>query len=203
MVFQPAVNCANAYVEGLVNGRTVGNSLNFRNVAGAYSQADIDDLADAVDDWFSGDILPFLSIDATYVNTHVRGLASSIDLEADNNDGTGVGGEGAEPQPNNVSWVVSFRTGQTGRSARGRMYMWGTALSWYQANEDLVIGATADSIIAAVDNLPAAVAAVGWEHVILSRFSSGVQRTPNALVIPVTQYLYTDLRVDTRRSRLG
>lgn len=201
MAFQAVANCAEAYIEGLVNATTVGITPKFRHIAGAYTQADIDDLADALDDWFSTEVLPHSPSEASYVNTHVRGLASSLDLEADNNDGAGVGASGGENMPVNVSFVIKFATGLTGRSGRGRVYHWGMAATWLATNENTMDVSVADALVAAWDALDGYISPVGWEHVLVSRYASGAPRvTP--LVMAITDYLYTDLQVDTRRKRL-
>jgi len=202
MVFIPALHCAVANVIGLVNGRTVSFGLNCRHVGGAYLQADIDALAAAVDSWAGVHLLPKLTVDAAYVNTRVRGLTSETDLEGDNDDSAGAGSDGGEALPNNVSFVISHRTGFTGRVARGRTYMWGVPATALDANEDVVTGTFAGDAVSVFIELLTELPAVDWEHVVVSRYHLGVPRT-TASILTVTNYLAVDLGVDTRRKRLG
>jgi hypothetical protein len=202
MSFVSAVNCAMAQVQGSVNGRDVSIGLTCEYTVGAYDQAAIDALAGAVDDWATVQLRPILASEATYVNTHVRGLTSAIDLEADNGDGTGAGGELGEVLPNNVSYVIAYKTGLTGRSARGRGYLFGIPNVALDANEDVVTAAYRAAVESCFDNLPAFLVAQDWRHVVLSYVTAGVANVP-AVIRPVTDYITTDARIDTRRKRLG
>jgi len=202
MPFQSAPNCANAYVQCAQQNVVVGHSLNFYKADG-YTQADIDNLAAAVDDWFSTHVLPLLHSGCTYVNTTVRGLTSPVDNTAVNADGAGVGGDSTgRILPANVSWVVKFTTAFTGRSARGRAYMFGLSDDDTNvANRNTITATFGANALTAWNALIAAAAAVGWTWVVLSRYSEGV---PRALPHPYTieGVGYTDLLIDTRRGRL-
>jgi len=202
MASVPAVNCAVATVQGVNNFRPVSFGLNFHFSAGPYAQSDIEALAEEVDAWVGANALNLICNEAAYTNTHVRGLTNNLDLEADNATNAAPGNQLGETMPNNVSFVVSHRTGLTGRSGRGRTYLWGLATVSLSANEDVFLTTFADQAVDEFEALDSFVAPIGWEHVVLSRHSGGVPRA-TALIIPVTQYVYTDLKVDTRRKRLG
>lgn len=202
MAFQSAPNCANAYIQCSQQGVVVGHALNFYKADG-YTQADVDNLAAAVDEWFSTNVLPLLHSGLSYVNTTVRGLTSPVDLLSTNADGAGVGGDTTgRILPANVSWAVKFTTAFTGRSARGRAFMFGLSdTDTNTANRNTITSTFGANALTAWNALIADAAAVGWTWVVLSRISEGVPRLiPHPYTIEGVGY--TDLRVDTRRGRL-
>jgi hypothetical protein len=203
MAFQSAPNCANAYIQCTNLGKAVGHSLNFYKIDG-YSQADIDNLAALVDAWVGGELLPILSTGCAYVATTVRGLTSPVDLTSVNADSAANGsGDAGTQLPVNVSYAVKFTTAFTGRSARGRAYMFGLSAGVTQSgNRNLVTSTWAASALDAWNALIAAALAEGWTWVVLSRFSDNEPRLiPHPYTIEGVGY--TDLRLDTRRMRLG
>jgi len=202
MAFQPAVNCAIASVISTVNARQVSFGLNCQHLSTPYNQSNIDELAQIVDAWFSTDVLVRLSSSCVYQRTDVRGLTSAVDLFASDNTNAGVGGVVAIPLPNNVSWVLKHLTGFTGRAARGRTYFYGLPFSAIDTDEDYLDVGDADAFVDAFDQLSATLDSAGWNHVVLHRFSAGAPLS-TATIYTVTSYGYTDLRLDTRRKRLG
>jgi len=202
MPFQSAVNCAEARVIASVNSRPVSIGFNCEFISGAYSQADIDVLAETIDAGFALHILPRLSSSCVYNRTDVRGLTSAVDLFGTDNTNQGIGGVAAVPCPNNVAWVIKHLTGFTGRAARGRSYLFGLPFSILDTDEDTIDQADADAFVDAFDTISALLDSEGWNHVVLHRYSAGAPLS-TATIYTITSYAYTDLRVDTRRKRLG
>nr|CRY95242.1 hypothetical protein [uncultured prokaryote] len=202
MAFQSVPNCAEAVIRGVVNTIPVVNVLNFTKVGGSYNQTDIDALAAVIDAWFADSIMGHTSNQVQYVETVVRGLENLNDYEAQNNDETTFGAVTAAPMPGQVTWVVKHLSGLTGRSARGRTYIWGIPVTSLQADENLISLAAAEDFVEGFDELPPLVAAAGWAHVIVSRFTGNAPR-PTGIFFPVVSYAYTDLRLDTQRRRLS
>lgn len=195
-------NTAYIYFVNLLNGTTVGFGYHAEFLTPPYDQADIDNLADVCDAWFSANILPLMSVSATYLRTDVRGLTSAIDLQASANAGQGVGGSANTPLPNNVSFVVKHSTGFTGRSARGRSYMIAIPNNTLQTNEDFLLSTQADDYVDAFDALDVVLDAEGWDGVVVSRYTGGVLRS-TPITLSIIDHSYVDLGLDTRRKRLA
>lgn len=203
MAFQPAPTCAQVTLRFVdsTDGTFIGeNTLNFRNQAGvAFVLSELQLLVTTIADWWSTTLSPITSIDATLASISARALDSE---EAPywevtiGDDGTQVGDRVSA----NVTLSVSFRTGLTGRSARGRAYMVGMAETQVSGNQ--VTPAYAGAVVAAWEALGAAVSGEGFDHVVLSRFTGGAAR-PVASPRIITSYTLTDNRVDTQRDRLN
>jgi len=111
-----------------------------------------------------------------------------------------VGTAEITPLPNNVTIAVSFRTGFTGRSRRGRLYHIGLGEQYVLDNNVTAIIAAA--ILGAYGDMLTGIATTtSSDHVIVSYCGDGDWRT-NALITPVTSYTMTDTTVDTQRKRL-
>jgi len=198
--FQSVPNCAVCTINYLISGHEAANVLNFQRAVG-YDQSDITDLAALMDDWVNDEVLPLLDNDTSYTNVHVRGLTDINDLEADNNDSAGTGGDaGGTPLPNNVTLALKFNTGLSGRSARGRMFIVGLNTTMRTSTNE-VTTTHGNNWVAALEQIPSKLSGSGWEHVVISRFSEGIARV-EGMAIPIIQYSYTDLRMDTMRRRM-
>jgi len=195
-------NTAYMYFQCACNGKDVGFGYNCEFLSGLYDQTAIDDLADIGNTWFTDEIMPITSITLSYIQTVVRGLNSAIDLTATNNNGASNGLSNNAPLPNNVSFVIKHSTGFTGRSARGRSYMVGIPNNVVAANEDDMGVTQAQAYVDAFDLLDATLDAAGWNGVVVSRYTAGVLRT-TPITTTITGHEFTDLKLDTRRKRLG
>lgn len=102
--------------------------------------------------------------------------------------------------PGNVTLAISFKSGFSGRSRRGRMY-------WLQLTEDDTTGNLVNdgfllTLAEAVTAFFTDVAdGAGVDHSIVSYCHDGVWRT-DALVTPVTAYAFADDFIDSQRRRL-
>lgn len=202
MAFQSVPNCAIASIR-LAGNSTVGvMTPTFTKVGGDYTQGDIDVLAATIDSWMASHALAEVSDGWAYTGTTVRGLENENDYIAVADDNAGQGELASPPTPSQVSFVVKFTTGLTGRSARGRAYWCGLAQSQLDTNENLLKLVSANQIRAAWEDLGGLVLPTGWTHVVVSRQTAGAKR-PVGIFFPVTGYSYTDRRVDTQRGRLG
>lgn len=131
-------------------------------------------------------------------------VATQLEGEIDNQytlslPGTAFGSAGTPSLPNNVSFCVSFRTGLTGRSARGRNYFIGLV-------EGAVVDSTvnAASIDAIVDGYEAVLAlnsTLSHEWVVVQRYSQGVL-LPSGITRPINSVLAVNAIVDSQRRRL-
>lgn len=198
MAFQSVPGVAEAVVVMTCNGATITNTFYFFQAG--YTQATIQDLADEVDGWVDVEYLPLLSSQLTYVEVNCRGLEDINDLEASSNTNAGVGGDGDAPLPNNVALAVARKTGLTGRSARGRVFV-PLNVGDLDTNENFVTNTAATNYVDALNALGVLTTAIDWEEVVVSRFTLGAARPFGITFSPVT-YSVTDLRVDSQRGRL-
>lgn len=199
MAFQPATNCAEAIINWSGPGGLYANVLNFK-FATAYDQGDIDALALAVDQAVGGAMLGLVGTVVTYVNTVVRGLTSSVDLEGVADDEAGAGTASGTSMPPNVAYCLSLRTGQTGRSARGRFYTVGVT-SAHLASAVAVSTTYRDAWIAALEAVGSQAASDGWSWGVLSRQNNGIV-LGTAVLRPITDVIGVDLNLDSMRRRL-
>jgi len=201
MAFQSVPETAEAVIQMGLQNRIVSNTFYFRKVGG-YDQGDIDALAVLVDSWAELDYMELLSNQVAYFGTNVRGLEELNDLESTSTAGASTGAVVQNPNPANVSFCVSRRSGLTGRSARGRVYIPGVPVTALDTNENFVTTSYRDNAVAQLNELSPSAIAEGWTEVIVSRFSNKVKREQGVTFI-ITEYLATDLRIDSQRGRLG
>jgi len=199
MAFQSVPETAEIAVRYVINGILCINTFYARR-SGGYSLGQLTALASTVDAWVHADWKGFISNQAAYNNTIVRGLENENDFEVIDDTNSGVGASASAPMPNNVCLAIKRLSGLTGRSARGRVYC--TLLAADVSTDENRVGSTsASNRVTALNALTADIAGIGWTEVIVSRFSGGVKRAAG-VTFPVVAYQSTDLRIDTQRRRL-
>lgn len=200
MAFQAVPRTAVVEVRQRIGAARFENTLYFEHATG-YSQADLDALAQSVyTEWEAGQ-LSLQSTDVALVETYAKGLSTLNDLEAYYADVIEpVGGISSPALPLNVAFAIKFSCGLTGRSTRGRNYVGGLPES--AVTGQLVGGTTANGLTAAYSTIAAEALALGWTHVVVSRYTAGAARVTGE-TFPVTTWTYTDLTVDTMRKRLS
>lgn len=197
--FQPVPLAAEVQVRSNLNGQEVENTFNFTSTFG-WGQDELDALTAAVDAWVGASYLPNLASALIYGQTYARGLREPIEFESSNTASAGAGSGGTTTAPNNQAWAISRRTGRTGRSARGRIFLAGIPDN-DKLDDNHIKLATVEgwqTIMAALD---AAAFAAGWTEVIVSRVQAGV-RLATALTYPVTEWVVVDNVLDSQRRRL-
>lgn len=197
--FQPVPLAAEVQIRFSVGGQQVENTFNFVSTFG-WGQDELDALTHAVDGWVHDTLIPSLGTNMLYTETYARGLREPIEFESVNSFSAGAGTGGACTKPNNVAFAISRRTGRTGRSARGRVFLVGIPDSYYLDDNHLTTLA-ASGFANGLEDLDAACLAVGWTEVVVSRVQAGV-RLATALTYPVTQWEAVDTIVDSQRRRL-
>jgi hypothetical protein len=201
MPFVPVANTAHAVVHQRLDNQEVLNNLYFQHVGGPPSSVDLGNLAQGLLDYWTTNMLPFQSAQLTLERVSARDLtaANGLVIEAAAGPGT-VGGSSNDFLPNNVAFCISFRTGFAGRSFRGRNYFGG--LTEQEVTDNTVNALTVANLVEAYNNMVLVGAvATGWDWVIVSRQSGGVDR-PAGVVTPVVTAVATDDRVDSMRTRL-
>jgi len=197
--FIPALDTAKLEMRYLLFGQNVLNVHYFRR-EGGWSQTSLTDLVVQAESAWNTYLRPLQATGLELVEIYARNVETQAAEEATNPVGlTGQVVQGLVP--NNVSLAVSFRTGLTGRSNRGRMY-------WLGLTEEQV--ANSEVISTHVDNIHNGVEAFFAEfnelpteaqHVVVS-YCANSQWRQTASVRPVLDYLIVDPTVDSQRRRL-
>jgi hypothetical protein len=201
MPFIPVVDVVEVEVVGSKATKNVENTFYYK-FPGVINQSDIDALTAAVASVVLANFVPQLPSDWVGVEVHARDLTSNIAVQSSDVSIAGAAGTvTGTPLPNNASFALKRVSGLTGRSARGRIYWMG--LSDAQTSAPNVVGApTAVALAGVLDTLDAAITLLGWQPVIVSKFTGGVARGAG-VTFPIIHWLFTDLRVDTMRERMS
>lgn len=173
----------------------------YAEFSGGYSQGDLNTLAANVDNRIGSSFLGIQTVDCAYLRTEVRGLDSINDMTAVNSINAGPGLNVSGSFPNQVTYAVQRNAGLTGRSARGRVYWIGLSQDDLQADENFLNPIDAIEIVGAIENMRVSLDLSGWNAVIVSRVTGGVQRTEGETFNWINT-IGTDERVDTIRGRL-
>ncbi|HKH19362.1 MAG TPA: hypothetical protein VKB53_00360 [Gammaproteobacteria bacterium] len=197
MPFQAAPDIAQVTIHGSVDNQLTINDLYFFS-SGGINLTNLATLEAAIATWVIGELAPLLSDDWTA--TKVR----CVDLTTQTGPVVEVpvvatGGTAGEACPNNVAAVVSFRTAQRGRSARGRNFVPAVPGSLVTLNT-LDAGWITDIITAYLSLVGAGTFVLGWQWVVLSRVFEGAPRAVG-IGIPITSTLMTTNTVKSMRSR--
>jgi len=199
MAFQPVPNTVSAEIRYDLWGKQIENVLHFR-YTGAYTGANLDALSAAIDAWVVASWLPLFSTTLVYRETFVRGLTSATDVFSVNATGAGENGALNAGNANNMSKALKFGTGNTGRNARGRLFV-PVIPQEKLVTDNYVPQEWVDDLITAIDTLIAAADAIGWTMVVVSRFLDGIKRAIG-VVYPITNVSVTNLTTDSMRGRM-
>jgi hypothetical protein len=199
MAFQTVTNAVEVAVNFTYDGHPLVNVMHFQY--GSYPDvATVQTLAEAVGDWAVDSYLPTCGPRTLYVSTQARGLTFNTDVIGIHTTGAGTAGSHAFSEPLNVTKAFSFKSGLTGRNARGRMFHAGLpndALT----DPNHVTQDWVDDVIDALELLKLAVEALSWVWVIVSRYLDGVKRT-SGVTYEIATVAVTNLTTDSARGRL-
>lgn len=199
MAFQTVPNTVSVEIRYSLWGKPIENVLHFR-YTGAYTGADLDALANAIDAWAENDWMPLMPSSVVYRETFIRGLTGATDLFSTDSTNSNTAGDLDQGSPNNVSKALKLGTGNTGRNARGRIFV--PAVPQSMAIQDNYVKQEwIDDLLAAIDTLIALADALGWTMVVVSRFLDGVKRAVG-VVYPITTVSVTNLTTDSMRGRM-
>lgn len=200
MAFQSVPETAQITIQYQQNAETLINTF-YGLKPGGYNLTELGQLANSIDNAIGADWLPIQTEDTEYERTTVRGLEDENDLEVVDLSNAGPGEVAFKGTPNNVTLSIKKSSGQTGRSARGRIYWIGLANTQLDTNENRVAAASVLNIIDAVEAVRVATAVLGWQPVLVSRFAGGVQRDEGVTFPWVATDAVND-NVDSQRRRL-
>jgi len=158
-----------------LNGQPIMNRFHIKVGATNPSQAECAAVASAVAGWWTGNVQTLVGDALQLREVHAMSLAEVNGPQATFSSGLPASGTITSPTlPGNVAFCVSFRTGLTGRSARGRWYWAG--LTENQVAQNAVDGGTAASIVGAMDNLISTITGIAASPVIVSYYTNGALR---------------------------
>lgn len=182
------------------DGQAVENTLYFLAPV-APGVDDLNELGASLFTWYTAAIRPLQGNTVNLNEIYLRSLAGAVAAEYTTvvpqpSPGTRIG----TPLPNNVTLAVSFRTGTTGRSARGRNYILGLVESDVDFNE--VGGPVTEDWQDAYNELTTAGGAVpGYTWIVYSRRTAGAPRPTGVAFTIVTATIVNNI-VDSQRRRL-
>jgi hypothetical protein len=196
-VYQPVVGTVQCQLFGRVDGQITINDLYFQ-AAGAVTPAGVDTLVTDIASWFGGNLATILSDDWATERVVGTDLTTATGYRKELAAVT-IGGVTGEANPNNVAAVVSLRTNQRGRSARGRNFV--PAIPGAAVTLNTLDPAFISDLITQYSFLIGpGTFSVGWELVVVSRVTGGVSRAAG-LAIPVTGVIMVTNTVRSMRSR--
>jgi len=186
-----------------VNGSQAGKTCQFTIAAlhdGTIDSTSIDDLLTIFDTWIAESLLAVMCAETTVTNVSARDLTTEDGFDRFSViEANGVNEDGCTPAQNAV--VLTKRTGLSGRSRRGRMYIFGVPQDYLLDVRHLsATGVSAYNTVGS--SLMASFVSTDWTPVVVSYISEGAPRvTP--LVTPLIALEINDTRLDTQRRRLG
>jgi len=197
--FVPFIDCAEVVVQGESAGQAAYLTLGFLKVGGIMG-SDLQDLADEVANWVTTTLLDNLHAGFTVNSIKATNLNSASDPVAFSTDGLPASGAvGGAALTNQNAFVMSFKTASRGRSFRGRNYIPGIPPAGLATPTEFS-SAEVTAQTAAYHDLASVTSALGWTHVVLSRYHDGVQRLVG-VATPVTDYVGRTA-VGTQRRRV-
>jgi hypothetical protein len=201
MPFQPCPYVAQINIRFELDGQQIENVIHAKNSGAApVSAGDCETLALAVVSWWEETLSAAMPTSLGFREVVVRGLDTEIAPEFSTSTTTQTQGQvNQAAMPNNATFCVSFRTGLTGRSSRGRVYIPAVLRSAVTENE--LDSTSVTSYVSIYADLGIALDGAGYIHVVLSRTVDKALRTEGQ-PYTITAYLATDNVVDSQRRRL-
>jgi hypothetical protein len=205
MAFVPVPNTIQVDVIYMIDSQGVENTLYFENPDG-WDLASIEAFLINLRDLIQTELMPLLSVSIQVIELVARLLdtASSIGFTMPATPGV-TGGNPNEPAPNNVTYTVSFRTGLTGRSFRGRNYVPGIPND--QISTNTILADFRTGVLAFYTELKTLATDAGLSWVVVSRYSgvdSDGKPIPRVtgVTTPIQSVGTADFTVDSQRRRL-
>lgn len=201
MAFQPVPDAVEIVLEYTRNNMQLRNVLHAKFVTGRPEQTEMQDLADDVAAWGISTWAPVLDNNTAFDAVTVRGLSEALDNQATASGSATSGTGGVSTLPNNVTKAFTLRSGLTGRSGRGRLYLPGLPTGALEADENYITVAYLNDVVDALDDLIGVTSSIGFELSIVSRQQGGAV-LPVGVSFAVVSVGYSDVTTDSMRSRL-
>lgn len=196
MTFTVFPDGAKAAIEFDWNG--VGCSITLHFEKDTPTSTDFTNLAAEVAAGFADDMLTELTEELIMGDVVVYDLSEEGAPKYVNSDESGSPGvKVADALPNNTAVVISHRTEDTGRSARGRTYLPG--VSEAEESNGILLDTPRDDFLTAWGTFIAGIEALGWAFVIAQRYLDGVQLVTGVMRPVVTEIIKLQLGTQRRR----
>lgn len=197
MPFVPVTDVAKVEINMQLDAVPVVNVMHVHQASG-WNLTTITALSFVFTNWWAGFYSVDLSAQLELIDVTVTdiGVAGGVQVVQ---PGGSVGGDSGVSLPANAALVLSWRTGHTGRSFRGRTYAPGIP-QHTQIDPQHVDPSEATGLQTAGAQLLTDLATASQDLVVVSYFSGGVARvTP--IATPITNCLVNN-QLDTQRKRL-
>lgn len=201
MTFVPAPNVLQAELRFTLGTNKCENVLYFQGSAGVTPVL-AQTLGNNLIGWWNTNIKPDSSNIASLNEVYITDLSNQTSFTVSVTTGLpSVGTNGGDAIPYNCAICISFRTGNRGRSGRGRNYVGGIPET--QVSGSAIDAARLGRTVAAYQSLiGAGTFTPGLQWVVVSRFTNNAPRGV-ALVQPITTALSVDNIIDSQRRRLS
>jgi len=174
MAFIPTDDTAEIVVKGLVNSQEMRNIFHI-DFGQAVTEVLLQAAADLVAGWAHNAFVENLSNDASIYEVEARDVSEEFGLSQSSTADLPDAGEiPTDASPNNVAVCVTWLTGFTGRSRRGRTYV--GAMPYDNFANSIVDPTRLASLLVDMINLVDLVNAEGWELVVNSLYTGGAPR---------------------------
>lgn len=199
MPFVPVPNTVQVEVIWELDGQRVEN-VHYYEFSTTPTESDIGSLLAAVRAFIESELMPLLSSTLKLVEV-IGTLLTAIDSISLSNvvSPPVAGGNSTQQLPNNVTYTITKKTAQRGRSFRGRNYVPG--LTEDAVNLNAINPTFRNDLLDVWEGLRLVAAEDGWTMVVVSRISGGVERV-SGVTTPVTAISTADPTVDSQRRRL-
>ena len=203
MAFIPVPNIAEVFVEHSLNGKPgVGWVVHYETTGASWNAADLTELCALLAAWWNIEMKSTVTAQVILQRIRARDLTTANSPIVEYTTGMPIIGTGTgSSEPGNVSFSLKKNTGIAGRSYRGRIYMMG--MSDTNVTGNLLNATVANLWVAAWTEALLLVGSVqSYGMVVASRYANNAPRV-SGISTPVISISYADLRIDTRRDRLG
>jgi hypothetical protein len=198
MPFIPTPRGIKVAIEAVQNGIPIVNVFHVQ-MSSAVTPTDLINVATTVEDWVTSDLILYLHNTVTVQNivatdVSVPNGAQEIRSMTTGNVGLNAGSAAAA----NAALCVSFRTGLTGRSYRGRFYLGGFPTSFQVSAHEVAAGVASDLITSFTDLIDA-LNLISATLVVVSKFALGIARLTAVATEVLT--IVTNTKIDSQRRR--
>lgn len=199
MTFQPVPDCARfAMVHDDSTGHFAINVLYFKNTT-QWALPELITACNTLKDAWIAQAMPLMASTARLLRIESRGERAQTDVSYQLSlTPPASGGVNSDPLPLQCAFCVTHLSGFTGRSSRGRTYF--PFVAEVDQQGGLISGTRAAQYVGALEYIKSQMDAIGWTHVIVSRYSGGVKRA-TAETLNVIGYRVRDTEIDTQRRR--
>lgn len=199
MTFQPVPDTARfALVHDGTDALLAINVLYFKNTT-QWGLPELITACNTLKDAWVAQVMPLMVQGARFLRVEARGERAQTDVSYQLALNPPAGGQiNSDSLPFQCAFCVTHLSGFTGRSARGRTYF--PYVAETNQNAGILNPGVADQYVGALDYIRTQMDAIGWQHVIVSRYANK-QKRATAETLAVIGYRARDTEIDTQRRR--